>query len=83
MAYWSNDIGGWQYLPAEHRPAHPPLLDGSDARDNIGGYEDYPELYTAGSSTAPFCPSSALTAAACTTRSGPMEKRPSRFWKSI
>jgi alpha-D-xyloside xylohydrolase len=46
MAYWSNDIGGWQYLPAEHRPAHPPLLDGSDARDNIGGYEDYPELYT-------------------------------------
>ena len=46
MAYWSNDIGGWQYLPAEHHPAHPPLLDGSDARDNIGGYEDYPELYT-------------------------------------
>jgi alpha-D-xyloside xylohydrolase len=46
MAYWTNDIGGWQYLPAEHRPAHPPLLDGSDARDNIGGYEDYPELYT-------------------------------------
>jgi alpha-D-xyloside xylohydrolase len=46
MAYWSNDIGGWQYLPGEHHPAHPPLLDGSDARDNIGGYEDYPELYT-------------------------------------
>ena len=46
FANWSNDIGGWQYLPAIHRPAHPPLLDGSDARDNIGGYEDYPELYT-------------------------------------
>ena len=46
MAYWTNDIGGWQYLPAEHHPAHHPLLDGSDARDNIGGYEDYPELYT-------------------------------------
>jgi alpha-D-xyloside xylohydrolase len=46
MAYWTNDIGGWQYLPAEHHPAHPALLDGSDARDNIGGYEDYPELYT-------------------------------------
>src|ERR1022692_885599 len=43
MAYWSNDIGGWQYLPAEHHPAHPPLLDGSDARDNIRGYEDYPQ----------------------------------------
>jgi alpha-D-xyloside xylohydrolase len=46
MAYWSNDIGGWQYLPAEHHPAHPPLLDPSDARANVGGYDDYPELYT-------------------------------------
>ncbi|MFY9744506.1 MAG: TIM-barrel domain-containing protein, partial [Candidatus Sulfotelmatobacter sp.] len=33
MAYWTNDIGGWQYLPREHHPAHPPLLDPSDARD--------------------------------------------------
>jgi len=46
MAYWSNDVGGWQYLPGEHRPAKPPLLDPSDARDNVGGYDDYPELYT-------------------------------------
>jgi len=46
MAYWSNDVGGWQYLPAEHHPLHPPLLDASDARDNVGGYEDYAELYT-------------------------------------
>jgi alpha-D-xyloside xylohydrolase len=46
MAYWSTDIGGWEYLPAEHHPAHPPLLDPSDARDNVGGYGDYPELYT-------------------------------------
>jgi alpha-D-xyloside xylohydrolase len=46
MAYWSNDIGGWHYLPAEHHPAHTPLLDPSDARDNVGGYDDYPELYT-------------------------------------
>ncbi len=46
IAYWGNDIGGWQYLPAEHHPAHPPLLDPSDARDNVGGYDDYPELYT-------------------------------------
>jgi alpha-D-xyloside xylohydrolase len=46
LAYWSNDIGGWQYLPAEHHPARAPLLDPSDARDNIGGYDDYPELYT-------------------------------------
>ena len=46
LAYWTQDIGGWQYLPGEHHPAHPPLLDPSDARDNVGGYDDYPELYT-------------------------------------
>ena len=26
-------------------PAHPPLIDPSDARDNVGNYDDYPELY--------------------------------------
>lgn len=46
MPYWSTDIGGWQYLPAYHKPEHPPLLDPSDARDNVGHYDDYPELYT-------------------------------------
>jgi alpha-D-xyloside xylohydrolase len=46
MPYWSNDVGGWQYLPGQHHPAKPPLLDPSDARDNVGGYDDYPELYT-------------------------------------
>jgi alpha-D-xyloside xylohydrolase len=46
LAYWTQDVGGWQYLPKEHHPAHPPLLDASDARDNVGGYEDYAELYT-------------------------------------
>jgi alpha-D-xyloside xylohydrolase len=46
IAYWTQDIGGWQYLPKEHHPAHPPLLDPSDARDNVGRYDDYPELYT-------------------------------------
>jgi len=46
MAYWTNDVGGWQYLPAEHHPSHTPLLDPSDARENVGGYDDYPELYT-------------------------------------
>ncbi|MBZ5513327.1 MAG: glycoside hydrolase family 31 protein [Acidobacteriia bacterium] len=56
MAYWSNDIGGWQYLPEEHHPAHPPLLDPSDARDNVGGYDDYPELYTRWFEYAAFTP---------------------------
>jgi len=46
IAYWTQDIGGWQYLPSEHHPAHPPLLDPSDARENVGSYDDYPELYT-------------------------------------
>ncbi len=46
IAYWGNDIGGWQPLPATSNPAHPPLLDGSDAKDVIGGYSDYPELIT-------------------------------------
>jgi alpha-D-xyloside xylohydrolase len=46
MPYWSTDIGGWQYLPAAHKPVHPPLLDPSDARGNVGEYDDYPELYT-------------------------------------
>lgn len=45
IAYWGNDIGGWQGLPRVHIPAHPPLIDPSDARDNVGGYDDYPELY--------------------------------------
>ena len=46
MPYWSTDIGGWQFLPPVHKPEHTPLLDPSDARDNVGGYDDYPELYT-------------------------------------
>ena len=45
MPYWSTDIGGWQYLPETHVPDRPPLLDPSDARANIGHYDDYPELY--------------------------------------
>ena len=46
MPYWSTDIGGWQGLPYMHTPEHPPLLDPSDARENVRHYDDYPELYT-------------------------------------
>ena len=56
LTYWSNDTGGWQYLPQEHHPAHPPLLDPSDARANVGGYDDYPELYTRWFEYATFLP---------------------------
>jgi len=45
MPYWSTDIGGWQYLPATHKPERPVLIDPSDARDEVGKYDDYPELY--------------------------------------
>jgi alpha-D-xyloside xylohydrolase len=45
IAYWGNDIGAWQGLPKTHTPVHTPLIDPSDARDNVGGYDDYPELY--------------------------------------
>jgi len=45
MPYWSTDIGGWQYLPSSHTPERPVLIDPSDARAEVGGYDDYPELY--------------------------------------
>jgi len=45
MPYWSTDIGGWQYLPTTHKPGRPVLIDPSDARGEVGNYDDYPELY--------------------------------------
>ncbi|MFZ0301228.1 MAG: TIM-barrel domain-containing protein [Terracidiphilus sp.] len=56
IAYWTNDTGGWQYLPPVHRPVQKPLLDPSDARANVGGYDDYPELYTRWFEYATFLP---------------------------
>ncbi|HKF49181.1 MAG TPA: TIM-barrel domain-containing protein [Terracidiphilus sp.] len=56
QTYWSNDTGGWQWLPRVHKPAHPPLLDPSDARAEVGGYDDYPELYTRWFQYATFLP---------------------------
>jgi alpha-D-xyloside xylohydrolase len=56
LTYWSNDTGGWQPLPAVHHPEHPPLIDPSEVRDNVGGYDDYPELYTRWFEYASFLP---------------------------
>jgi len=56
ISNWSNDTGGWQYLPPAHKPAHKPLLDPSDARENVGNYDDYPELYTRWFEYATFLP---------------------------
>jgi alpha-D-xyloside xylohydrolase len=45
MPYWTDDVGGFWSLPAVHHPAHKPLIDPATARANVGGDEDYPELY--------------------------------------
>ncbi len=44
LAYWGNDIGGWQPLPGQHQAERAVLIDPSDARDTVGGDDDYPEL---------------------------------------
>jgi alpha-D-xyloside xylohydrolase len=56
MPYWSTDIGGWQYLPYSHKAEHPPLIDPSDARDNVHNDDDYPELYVRWFQYATFQP---------------------------
>ena len=47
MPYWDTDIAGF-FSPQIHHgyhAAHKPLVDPSDALDNVDGYEDYPELF--------------------------------------
>jgi alpha-D-xyloside xylohydrolase len=56
LAYWGNDIGGWQWLPQQHTPERAPLLDASDARAVVGHNEDYPELVTRWYEYATFTP---------------------------
>lgn len=56
LAYWGNDIGGWQWLPQQHTPERPPLLDASDAREVVGHNDDYPELVTRWYEYATFTP---------------------------
>jgi alpha-glucosidase/alpha-D-xyloside xylohydrolase len=47
LPYWDTDIAGFfsPVIPADYRAAHTPLMDGSDVRDTIANYEDYPELF--------------------------------------
>jgi len=47
LPYWDTDIAGFfsPSVPADYRAPHKPLIDGSDAREVIGNYEDYPELF--------------------------------------
>ncbi len=46
IAYWGNDIGGWQPLPPTSSATRPPLIDPAGARDVVGRDDDYPELFT-------------------------------------
>ena len=46
IAYWGNDIGGWQPLPETSSATHAPLIDPAGARDVVGQDYDYPELFT-------------------------------------
>ncbi|RXS98106.1 TIM-barrel domain-containing protein [Silvibacterium dinghuense] len=48
MPYWSTDIAGFfsPSFPPDYTPAKTPLIDPTPARDNIGRYSDYPELFT-------------------------------------
>jgi len=47
LPYWDTDIAGFfsPTIPADYRAEHKPLIDGSDARETIANYEDYPELF--------------------------------------
>jgi len=47
QTYWDTDIAGFfsPRLPRGYHAAHTPLIDAHDAQENIGIYEDYPELY--------------------------------------
>jgi alpha-D-xyloside xylohydrolase len=56
LAYWGNDVGGWQWLPQQHTPERPPLLDPSDAREVVGHNDDYPELIARWYEYAAFTP---------------------------
>jgi alpha-D-xyloside xylohydrolase len=47
MPYWDTDIAGFfsPNIPAGYHAPHKPLVDPSDAKENVDGYEDYPELF--------------------------------------
>jgi len=47
MPYWNTDIAGFfsPGLPPDYKPEYPPLIDPTPARENIGRYSDYPELF--------------------------------------
>ena len=47
MPYWDTDIAGFfsPQIPPSYHPAHKSLIDSSDVKETVSGYEDYPELF--------------------------------------
>jgi alpha-D-xyloside xylohydrolase len=70
IANWSNDTGGWQYLPAVHHPATRRCSIPPTPATTSADMTTIPSSTPAGLSTPPFCRSSEPTAAGLTTRSG-------------
>jgi alpha-glucosidase/alpha-D-xyloside xylohydrolase len=58
LPYWDTDIAGFfsPAIPPDYHAEHKPLIDGSDARETIGNYEDYPELFVRWFEWATFQP---------------------------
>ena len=58
MPYWDTNIAGFflRAMPADYRPPHPPLIDPTEARDIVGDYDDYPELFVRWSEWGMFQP---------------------------
>ena len=46
IAFWGNDIGGWQGLPQTTSATKAPLVDPAGAEPVVGQNRDYPELLT-------------------------------------
>ena len=45
IAWWGNDIGGWQNIPEKATATKAPLVDPAGAEDVVGQNHDYPELF--------------------------------------
>lgn len=58
QTYWDTDVAGFfsPQIPASYHASRKPLLDPGDARNNIGAYEDYPELFVRWFEWATFLP---------------------------
>ena len=58
LPYWDTDIAGFfsPAIPPDYHAEHRPLIGGSDARETIANYEDYPELFARWFEWATFQP---------------------------